>query len=598
MIETLVAVFAEGSVFKRVLVDTPSRNNPRSVSAAAEESLPRFHSDGVEVGFVSTRVMRTLRKKCVFYAGGVPVLLWGDAQSAHKKELLDRLQNVASLTKERLLADFPRNDVRSALAIFDRRLVQKGFGPLPDTEVRRFLLRGARRLANLLGCEEEAVILQYQSALPYMIEQMQPLQPLAGKTNQEAWAILLDDATWESACPARLRVSSRSLRMVIRFYISIEDGECTVERDLGEFREQIQEHRTSNMEFIDDSLVMRLNGPRTAAEYHEDVADSRVALTPFSRGWASLWRQLYGTRFGHYNAKATAAAKLKRQRKPGVYRGVALGVLSAARLAVAKARQRAAQARNPDSVVHPGAGTTESLHWNDSMSKFQERSYNNIPGTTQTRVTTGGAFVKPTGVNLAESSGAQVQPLAHKFSLIPKVAVAGAGEMEMCPAKRCKLLTGPHRCAEADLVVVPDLSVLHDLDKLAANVDLAICFLYIVSLGLTTTTKSLLAAVEGIPKRLSPQQCVRHVSAAKALKVTFCVGPRLSVEHPKVQIALHRIARAPASKFILSKNSEPAPGDVFVDDLRDVVAWACSVRKAENERGPKAFVADGAAMPT
>ena len=99
MIETLVAVFAEGCVFQRVLVDTPSRNNPRSVSAAAEESLPRFHSDGVEVGFVSTRVMRNLRKKCVFYAGGVPVLLWGDAQSAHKKELLDRLQNVASLTK-------------------------------------------------------------------------------------------------------------------------------------------------------------------------------------------------------------------------------------------------------------------------------------------------------------------------------------------------------------------------------------------------------------------------------------------------------------------------------------------------------------------
>ena len=104
-------------------------------------------------------------------------------------------------------------------------------------------------------------------------------------------------------------------------------------------------------------------------------------------------------------------------------------------------------------------------------------------------------------------------------------------------------------------------------------------------------------AVQGVPRRLSPQHCVRHVPAAQAQKLAFCMGPRLSVEHLDVQTALKRIVRAPKSKFILSKSSKPAAGDVFVDDLRDVVAWACSFRKAENERGPKAFVMDGAAMP-
>ena len=183
MIETLVAVFAEGCVFKRVLFDPPPRNKSLSVSAAAEESLPRFNlPTGVEVGFVSARVMHHLRKKCVFYAGGEPVLLWGDSQSPHKKELLDRLQNVASLTKERLMADFPRHDVRSALALFDRRLVKKGFGPLLDVDTRRFLLRGARQLAGLLQCDESAVLLQYESVLDYMIKQMQPLQPLADRS--------------------------------------------------------------------------------------------------------------------------------------------------------------------------------------------------------------------------------------------------------------------------------------------------------------------------------------------------------------------------------------------------------------------------------
>ncbi len=32
--------------------------------------------------------------------------------------------------------------------------------------------------------------------------------------------------------------------------------------------------------------------------------------------------------------------------------------------------------------------------------------------------------------------------------------------------------------------------------------------------------------------------------------------------------------------------------------LRDVVSWACSVRRVENESGPKTFAADGHALAT
>ena len=41
--------------------------------------------------------------------GGVPVLLWGEPQEALKRDLLGRLQNVSSLTKKRLHAEFPRD---------------------------------------------------------------------------------------------------------------------------------------------------------------------------------------------------------------------------------------------------------------------------------------------------------------------------------------------------------------------------------------------------------------------------------------------------------------------------------------------------------
>jgi len=112
MIETLDAVFVNGSVFQRVF-------DP------ASGGLQFCRGD--EIGFISAKVVKNLRKKFVFYAGGDPVLLWGDLAPADREDLLHRLQNVACCAKERLLADFPRDDVRSALAVFDRRVVLKGF---------------------------------------------------------------------------------------------------------------------------------------------------------------------------------------------------------------------------------------------------------------------------------------------------------------------------------------------------------------------------------------------------------------------------------------------------------------------------------------
>ena len=364
MIETLDACFLEGRVFLRLFTDAGSAAT-RSAQAGAlamEESLPpmpKAVTQGLAVGFITEKVLRQLRKKCVFYAGGSPVLLWGEPKPAQKEELLHRLQNVASLTKERLIADFPRNDVRSALAMFDRRLVRKGFGPLPDSEMRRVLLRGARQIAVALGLEVTAVEGGYKGVIQYILGQMEAGQPLAKMSNQTAWSCCLDPEFLESACPRRLVSSFSAFGKVIRFYISIEDGECTVERDFAEFRGMEKEHHGNNFQFLDDALMMRLNGPRTVEEFAEGAtADPNVALTPFSRECASLWRELFGARSGHYNAKATAAAKLKRNAKPGAFRAAKLDVLAAARLAVVSSRRRdAGQARGSSSVVHPGAGT-------------------------------------------------------------------------------------------------------------------------------------------------------------------------------------------------------------------------------------------------
>ena len=159
-------------------------------------------------------------------------------------------------------------------------------------------------------------------------------------------------------------------------------------------------------------------------------------------------------------------------------------------------------------------------------------------------------------------------------------------------------ITGRHRCAEADLVIVPDLSILHDADALAGSLDLAVCLVYIVSLGLSITTQKHWDAARGRPENLGPLACVRHVALARQEHVTFQVGSRLRIEKPDVHRALGRIMRSPQSKFTLPPKGAAAPGAVCFNDLQEVVAWACSFRRTLNELGPKTYGVDGVAMPT
>ena len=234
------------------------------------------------------------------------------------------------------------------------------------------------------------------------------------------------------------------------------------------------------------------------------------------------------------------------------------------------------------------------------MTKFHEGSRkNNITGVTQTRARPGGPFLNPVGVCLNARAGAPPQPLACNISYAPKVAIVDMNKTKTCPAKPpSKIIHGPHRCAEVELAVVPDLTMLHDQDLLSSDIDLAASFLYIVSLGVLTTTTAQLLAVHGIPRHLKPQCCVHHVPAARQKNVTFCVTAYLREAHADMYKALKHIALAPESKISLKKDSTSASGDICLNSLRDVVAWACSARRVQNVRGPKAFVPDGAAMAT
>ncbi|CAK0804948.1 unnamed protein product, partial [Prorocentrum cordatum] len=188
MVETLGAVFKDGRAFQTLRQAAPgaaaAMQAASGAAAASAEPLPCVGEHGEAPGFIATAVMSNLRRKYIFLADGNPVLPWGDPRDAHKAELLERVQNAACLTKDRLLADFPQNDIRSALSMFDRRLIRKGFGDLPSLQTRRFILRGVGTVAAALSCDEVAAQLQYRDVIPFMLGQLSAGKSLAEKTNQ------------------------------------------------------------------------------------------------------------------------------------------------------------------------------------------------------------------------------------------------------------------------------------------------------------------------------------------------------------------------------------------------------------------------------
>ena len=95
--------------------------------------------------------------------------MWGEPSEADQRELLCRSQNVAHLAIERLKANFPRDDARSSMQCFDIRMARKGFGPLPCADARRYVLRGVRRLTELLSIDAASALLQYNDVIAWML---------------------------------------------------------------------------------------------------------------------------------------------------------------------------------------------------------------------------------------------------------------------------------------------------------------------------------------------------------------------------------------------------------------------------------------------
>ena len=232
------------------------------------------------------------------------------------------------------------------------------------------------------------------------------------------------------------------------------------------------------------------------------------------------------------------------------------------------------------------------------MTQFQNTSLHNIPGVTQIRTQPGSIFINPAGVHLEKQRrAAAVQPEARTR---PYAYVAPLGLSAKGIFKNCDVLETRQRGAHAELVVVPDLAFLHDEERLAGDAESTVTLLYIVALGRDVATLAQLTRASGVPNRLCPEQVVRHHARAfETPKTFFCLGPEVD---EAVKTAMKNITEKPESKYNIDvtekKIKKKKIEAVHFVDLRSVVSWACSVRRARNVIGPKTFFADGRRMST
>ena len=260
--------------------------------------------------FLTEQVLKQIQRKCVFRAGGFPVHCWSGDVQTELDELSGRIANVAKVTIERIHAEFPEEEMRSWLQCYDIDKMRIAFDTETPAEMmeikqqmRARLFHGIRCVAKALKFDNALAEKEYHHIAKYLIKAASGGTAASGATaagNQNSTKIGFYEMMKPDGPKKVLdKIHNATIRSVqvlpdtIAFYLSIEDGECNVERDLACVRSLAQVfHFNSPIELMEDTLLIR------SSHYQEiDVVNEcggMMCLTDLSRAWATLWREIYG----------------------------------------------------------------------------------------------------------------------------------------------------------------------------------------------------------------------------------------------------------------------------------------------------------------
>ena len=189
---------------------------------------------------------------------------------------------------------------------------------------------------------------------------------------------MLDPSFVAKHFPSRL-ASFTALPKIIRWYLSITDGECAVERLLGDARNDMKTHYNSHEEVFSDMLELKACSVSTA-----DVYDKKAdRLGQFGLACAREWRSIFGARLGIRRKIAKMPSKKKRaswtSRKQDMYAAIGQSLQTSANQERRKMPQPAFTAfgvKREELVEKDSdrAGSTSNRYWAPRMTKFARAS--------------------------------------------------------------------------------------------------------------------------------------------------------------------------------------------------------------------------------
>ena len=595
----LDTLFEKGAVFS-------SRGIGRKVDHSNLPAVGGYMmKTGVRPMFVTEWIEDMLRRRVVFNCGGEQVMIWGTPDAADVKEIVERMKCVTRQAIERIVVEFEHLEVFSC---FDVSAARKAYSSDDDDAKRKQqeLHRHVRKLAVDLSVDHLQAVLNYRTIVPILLDLTTSGKPLFKKSNSQRWGAMLDIIE-------RRHPEFRALPPIIRWYVSIEDGECGVERDLGVLTKADTAHTNAKIELSEDVLLARDDNTQRHEITIGGLADGSCGrLGPKGKRWAATWRAVYGAR-GCYQKHVKPNGAKKRGHKIGTFAAAKAGVLAAAECALS-----AEYLEDPTSTS--AAGDTSETGGESLIPLGIRKSVLTRPLDRETEA----AYRTPATAKFAKLTKAKkikAQPFLNRFAAKVWVRIRAAKPAEPLTAIRAVAFFGdvgarlPHgvvddglerrteavgrdRCLLADLVVVDDLGRLGDCTG-----ETDVChMLAVVARGLPVVTAAAWKLARGDPDRIPAESVIRHRPLAMEQKVKFEVDVHFRARSGNVVRMLTALCKLRGSKWRIADASSPGVAVekgcevVKITEVRAIRSWVKASRRIRNALGAKAWSLSGESL--
>jgi len=341
----------------------------------------------------------------VFYGNKV-LHLWSPEVKAKATRVMEGMHTVVRTMTARIDSELSENSLLQDFCVFDlnvwkHSLHKRQTDPAGwDTFLRAVRKRTGRLVeAYPHEVDKELAIQELVAAGPHLVHhpvvgpQVYPGSPGPGAIdNQQTWLAALGPELPRLVMPSG---SFAHLPVIVAWYLSIEDGTCQVERDLGALTRVLVQHMgplgsSRHTDTLGALLEVHLDGPSNEHEIAERscaLSDqpgggaSGLLLTSFSRRCSQIWLCRHGRRFLSYKKRSDAGKPGRR--RPGTDAAVARGQAAAAD-ALCAAAASAQPAHQHASIIggmarqsfamNPNQKLSAMTAWNAKLQQFHNNT--------------------------------------------------------------------------------------------------------------------------------------------------------------------------------------------------------------------------------